>query len=194
MVATYGKRPNIGKQVTVSTDHDFKDGQYGMIRDFKWRSDNTYPKDKMPTEQECITEFKKKFNENDKSEIVYIKLHREWEYYSGSDGHVIITVDECIFKGNGIVPLVALAIIAVIGLIIGAVVVFIILYPGIVYSLFGISPGQAQSYQLAQLPVMILTVLLLISIVGALIIFWPRISKWARQQGNRAQQYARQYI
>jgi hypothetical protein len=192
MVATFGRRPNIGKQVVVSSEHDFTGGEYGMLRNYQWRSDQTYKQNEMPSEQECIAEFRKKFNENDKSEIVFIKLHRDWEYVSGDQGHANITVDECIFKGNGIVIATAIAIIIIVLALVA--ITFFVLFPGIVYTLFGITPGQAVKFQFSQLPVLILIVLLSITVVGGLIIFWPKISKWAKEAGSKGAQYARRYL
>lgn len=146
----------------------------------------------MPSEQQHIQHFKDEFFKNDQSAIVFIKLHQEFQYSHTEKGveygYANVTVDECQFKGYGIAPLIILAVIIIIGLLVTAVV-FMILFPGIINKAFGISPGEASAYQLAQWPILILLAVTGVIVVAALIIYWPKIKGLAQKGIGKVRGY-----
>jgi hypothetical protein len=161
----WGKRPTWTSDEIVSSSTKFPKGEYGRVvgRKFFFES-GTIREDRLPTEGQALGAVLDGIKKAG-GVPVYVNMHLEKEFaYFGDRGdwrfyHVTVVVDDAVFYGDELV----LSLWVVVTLVIaGIVVTFLLIYPGVVYKLFGVSPSEALTYAVPNV--------LLILVIGGLVL------------------------
>lgn len=156
MTYTFGKSLNGTLKKVEDQSYDFPAGEKGVLVNATYESNDSLPIGARPDEpevcQKYIAELKKQG-----ATVTYLRAHVQTAFKSVAGmGHIPIpyiqlVVERCEFISDGF-PIVAVIYLILAILVLGVIVTvaFAILFPGIFYQLFGVTPGQAAAYNLAQ--------------------------------------------
>ena len=159
----WGARPTFKSQEAVTRSYTFQKDEWGAFNNFTWKSD-AIRSDRIPTDQQFVQMYIDAIKQ--KGGIVkYLRLHttKAFAYYGGPDHawdfyYVQVIIDECYFVGD---PFVIDDIVVIVIVIAAVAVAFMFLYPGVIYKLSGVTPSEVIGYNLGQLPLVILLIILI---------------------------------
>jgi len=166
MVYTWGTKPSFGTEEPTSEGYVFPKGEYGVIRGYTWETAALIG---VATTEE---QFANKFLDKIKAKggiPLYVSVRREFIGLAPPQFKIRMTVEECYFKGDPVLVddiIAALILIAVLG------IAFYVLFPGVVYKIFGVTPTEAAAYNIAQVPVLI-PFIIIIFLVVVVFAGWP---------------------
>lgn len=141
----WGKKIDYTSEDQVSSSYEFKKGEWGRITDLTFHATIPEAVQQGLTEEVFTQRFIQEMSKKGAT-VKYISVSMTYEYYIHL--RYKFTINECIFVGD---PIIISTIIVIIIAISGLILSFFLLYPAVVYKLFGVNPQEAIEFNLASL-------------------------------------------